>query len=153
MEALQKCGSLGDSAAGFALGGERRQPRHRAGSSPGPWAPMNSPSARLFLQDKCFGSLWAVFGLLLASQTCKGLMTGYRLEPQTCRNVVREGFVSPAPCPSPGQPGGSGGLLVFSHRSSVCPLRSLGHLVLSSLGCCSQFTAGNVLSRHRRHFS
>lgn len=64
-----------------------------SGGSPRAWAPRNSPPARLFLLDQGFGSLRAVFWLLLPSPACEELMTGYRLEPQRCRDVVREGFV------------------------------------------------------------
>lgn len=96
-----------------------------SGGSPRAWAPINSPPAWLFLLDECFGSLWAVFWSLLASQSCEGLMAGYRLEPQRRRNVVREGFVSPAPCPFPGQPGRSGALL-----ATTAPCVLLGLLAI-----------------------
>lgn len=111
-----------------------------SGGSPGAWA-RSVPPERLFLPGQCFGSLWAMLWWLLASQTCEGLVTGYRLEPQSCRSVVRGGLASPAR------------VLSLCCHSAVCALRSLGRLVLSSWSCCSRFTAGNVLGRHRTHFS
>ncbi|XP_039560200.1 uncharacterized protein LOC120499963 [Passer montanus] len=66
LEALQKCGSLGDSAAGCALG-ERRQPRHgtarhgTGGSSPG--AGLQTRPERLLVPGRRFGAPRAVLGL------------------------------------------------------------------------------------------